>query len=114
MKQHIFTITNSPVSHGCPLDCRTRRFSVQKENHKSDVSYANVNLVRGYMAEGIRDLNMKISSPVVKVNTEYKVYDFNGIVGSVGGSLGLFIGFSFFDFLLYILDKSIVPYFETA
>ncbi len=32
--------------------------------------------------------------------TEYEVYDLSGIVGSVGGSLGLFVGFSFFDCLM--------------
>ena len=41
----------------------------------------------------------------VKVYVEYKVYDFNGILGSVGGSLGLFIGFSFLDMLMYLMRK---------
>ena len=54
---------------------------------------------------------MRISSPVIEVHTEYEVYDFNLIVGCVGGSLGLFVGFSFFDFLLLILDRS--AYFLT-
>jgi hypothetical protein len=34
----------------------------------------------------------------VTVYAEYLVYDFLNFVGSVGGSLGLFIGFSYFDF----------------
>ena len=34
---------------------------------------------------------------------EYKVYDFNGILGTVGGSLGLFVGFSFLDCMLFTL-----------
>ena len=38
--------------------------------------------------------------PEVKVEEEYVVYSFSGIVGTVGGSLGLFIGFSFLDCLL--------------
>ena len=41
----------------------------------------------------------------VTVNEEYKVYDFNGILGSVGGSLGLFIGFSFLQMMLYFTGK---------
>jgi hypothetical protein len=34
----------------------------------------------------------------VTINEEYLVYDFSSFIGSVGGSLGLFIGFSYFDF----------------
>ena len=39
-----------------------------------------------------------------KVNQEYYIYDGLAMVGSIGGSLGLFIGFSFFDFLCLVLD----------
>ena len=31
------------------------------------------------------------------VSREYLVYDFIGMVGSVGGTLGMFIGFSFYE-----------------
>ena len=30
---------------------------------------------------------------------EYLIYDFNGLVGSVGGTLGIFIGFNFYDII---------------
>ena len=40
-----------------------------------------------------------LEGPKVKVEEEYVVYSFSGIVGTVGGSLGLFIGFSFLDCL---------------
>ena len=37
-----------------------------------------------------------IAAPgVMKVSEEYLIYDFIGAVGSIGGTLGLFIGFSF-------------------
>ena len=39
-----------------------------------------------------------------KIFQEYYIYDGLAMVGSIGGSLGLFIGFSFFDFLSLILD----------
>jgi hypothetical protein len=45
---------------------------------------------------------LKMVSPTVEVMQEYEVYDFSGILGSLGGSLGLFIGFSFLDFLVAI------------
>ena len=42
----------------------------------------------------------------VKVEEDYRVYDFNGILGSVGGSLGLFIGFSFLDMMIYLMRRA--------
>ena len=50
-------------------------------------------------------LEVMIDRQEVTVYEEYKVYDFNGIVGSVGGSLGLFIGFSFLDAMLFLIQK---------
>ena len=45
-----------------------------------------------------------LTSPEIKVHKKYEVYDFSGIVGTVGGSLGLFIGFSFMDFMLMLIN----------
>ena len=39
-----------------------------------------------------------------QVNEEYKLYDFTTFITSVGGTLGLFIGFSFRDAFVIILD----------
>ena len=44
-----------------------------------------------------------LATPTVVVYEKYAVYDFGGIVGMVGGSLGLFIGFSFMDFMLMLI-----------
>ena len=44
------------------------------------------------------------ANPERKVYQEYYIYDSLAMVGSIGGSLGLFIGFSFFDFLCLVLD----------
>ena len=41
----------------------------------------------------------------VKVKEEYLIYDFIGLVGSVGGTLGLFIGFSFYDIISRFCNK---------
>ena len=35
---------------------------------------------------------------------EYLLYDFNGLVGTVGGTLGLFIGFSFYDVIINLTN----------
>ena len=36
---------------------------------------------------------------------EYLIYDEIGMFGSIGGSLGLFVGFSLFDSICFILDS---------
>ena len=41
--------------------------------------------------------------PQVIYNKEYLIYDFAGMFRSIGGSLGLFTGFSVFGFLCGIL-----------
>jgi len=38
------------------------------------------------------------------VHEEYLIYDLVGMVGSVGGTLGMFIGFSFSNVISYILS----------
>ena len=45
-----------------------------------------------------------IVTPEQVFHKEYLVYDDIGMIGSIGGSLGLFIGFSLFDSLTMIMD----------
>ena len=40
-----------------------------------------------------------------QVQEEYLLYDETGVIGSVGGTLGLFIGFSFRDIIAYLIQK---------
>ena len=44
-----------------------------------------------------------------KIEKEVLVYDINDVIGAVGGSLGLFLGFSFFDVISKCLDYLIMP-----
>ena len=46
---------------------------------------------------------IKLKTPEITVYEEYVVYTFSGILGSVGGSMGLFIGFSLIEFLLFFV-----------
>ena len=46
---------------------------------------------------------VQLTTPTIRVYEKYAVYDFSGIVGTVGGSLGLFIGFSFMDLMLMLI-----------
>ena len=46
---------------------------------------------------------------VRRVEKEVLVYDTNDMIGAIGGSLGLFLGFSFFDVICKCLDNLIMP-----
>jgi hypothetical protein len=48
----------------------------------------------------------------VSIEEEYLLFDFNAIVSAVGGSLGLFLGFSCLDFLLKLMAKVEVTLFK--
>ena len=43
----------------------------------------------------------------IQVQTEYLIYDFNGLLGFIGGTLGLFIGFSFYGLLTDIINSAL-------
>ena len=65
---------------------------------------SDVQVIMPFMPVGDRILlNIRIEGKEITVYEEYVVYDFNGIVGTVGGSLGLFVGFSFLDIILLII-----------
>ena len=104
-------LSHNPSGLNCSSDCKTRTFSIEEESQDAHDIDGNTLVDYEYYEDNIKVLYMRISSPVIEVHTEYEVYDFNLIVGCVGGSLGLFVGFSFFDFLLLILDRS--AYFLT-
>ena len=54
---------------------------------------------------GFSQIDLYITAaPQRKILREYFIYDGLGMIGSIGGSLGLFIGFSFFDFASLLLD----------
>ena len=54
-----------------------------------------------------KSLNLVImyQSSLIKVSEEYPIYDLSGMLGSIGGSLGICVGFSIFDVLSRIVDK---------
>ena len=39
-----------------------------------------------------------------QMQIEYAIYDTLSLVGTIGGTLGLFVGFSFYDFIAMIID----------
>ena len=46
------------------------------------------------------------------MHIETEVYNFNAIVASVGGSLGLFLGFSFYEYGKRLIDYLPIGWFQ--
>ena len=49
-----------------------------------------------------------LMNKVRRVETEVLVYDTSDMIGAIGGSLGLFLGFSFFDVISKCLDNFLI------
>jgi hypothetical protein len=90
------------ISKGkCQLPCSVSEFSGNVQENRVPEGNHLLYFILGYRSNR------------VSIFEEYLLYDFPAIVGSVGGSLGLFIGFSFFDFGSLILDTIIRHYVRT-
>ena len=78
----------------CPKSCNVKRYLgeiVYREDWGTNNTFFTL---------------FEFASPYkVKVKEEYLIYDFIGLVGSVGGTLGLFIGFSFYDIISRFCNK---------
>ena len=53
---------------------------------------------------GLRWFSAQIERRHITVYTEYKIFDLSGILATVGGSLGLFVGFSFLEFMMCLIN----------
>ena len=51
-----------------------------------------------------------IMNSIRKIEKQALVYDTNDAIGAIGGSLGLFLGFSFFDVISKCMDNLIMPF----
>ena len=90
---------------GCKPSCTTTVYKKQVEGYARN-TFAIALPSRSFRAPNEYKFYTKIVSPKVEVLKEYEIYDFNGILGSVGGSLGLFVGFSFLDCLLNLVNRA--------
>ena len=75
----------------CPISC-TRTEYVARQ---STVQYSYPGLL----------LYWHFESTNVQVYQEYLIYDEIGMIGSIGGLLGLFLGFSFLNVFSYFIGK---------
>lgn len=74
-------------------------------------SYPNVNIKTAETVlyqpgmESMSELYLQWNDNFVSMQEEYLLMDFNAILSAIGGSLGLFLGFSCLQFLLMLLQK---------
>jgi hypothetical protein len=82
MWKHSWVLTNHTCKSTCSLTTYKGK-TVETDSGSSDKSTV---------------IGITFTSTSVEVHDEYLIYDIYTFVGSVGGYMGLFIGFSFFDF----------------
>ena len=77
----------------CPYSCMQTEY---RGKMKSLDGYFNYSKSTG--------LDYLYLSRLIEVHTEYSIYELHDVIGSVGGTLGLFIGFSFLGLLKYFFE----------
>ena len=69
---------------GCNSKCKTTQYSYEKSMKKVS-----------WQTNGQSEVYIQAKSTMVKYLTEHYSFDFNDLISSVGGNLGLFLGWSF-------------------
>ena len=80
-----------PMMQKCPISCIRTEY-IGRQN---SVKYSYPGLA----------LFWHFESTNVQVYQEYLIYDEIGMIGSIGGLLGLFLGFSFLNVISYFIGK---------
>ena len=91
-KQLLFDIIQS---NRCKNPCSTTEF-IGKVSFEGEIENIPMNH-RTWFSYNIK------APAMISVQKQYLIYDFEGLVGSVGGTLGMFIGFSFINIITHIL-----------
>ena len=80
----------------CPMPCKLNSYGLSQVEQVSSV-YNDVNQNEAILTIHIMETR--------KITTEVLLYDTNDMIGAIGGSLGLFLGFSFFQSLSKCVEK---------
>ena len=92
----------------CLMQTKFRHYSIVSNDWvKTPLDSGFYSKTYAFPNTSILELQMTFSSNTYTVHEEVLILDFIGLLGSVGGSLGLFIGFSFFDYIAMFMDKLI-------
>ena len=92
MQTKLLTKLWNPDLYNCPYVCT--KFEYQGEiilSYDKRISKRRIGI--GYW----------MATNEIRVQKEYLIHDLNGLVGFLGGTLSLFIGFSFYDILKYLM-----------
>ena len=77
------------------------------KHYKTRVEQLDFDIVNEDLLNGTEDMNIQFNlmfaSTVVDIFEEILIFDEISLLGSLGGSLGLFIGFSFFGYITTLL-----------
>ena len=73
----------------------------QKYTGRSSYTFNNEHKTDGYSLK----IYFAFEAMYKKIKEEHVIYDVFGMIGSLGGSLSLFIGFSFFDYGCKMVNK---------
>ena len=87
--------TSLQLFASCPKQCKIRRSVIDRAKIKQKPLHQ--------MGKVQLDIYFQVTPDRI-FNREYLIYDGLGMFGSIGGSLGLFIGFSIYDTLCFIVD----------
>ena len=87
-----------PALRLCPRPCKYTSYThSQIESFESNYVEKNPNQVH---------LSLK-ANRIKRIETEILIYDVLDMIGALGGSLGLYLGFSFFDLISKCIDNFI-------
>ena len=90
MKNEVYDLLLSYTEEKCPMACKVMEYPGRLEHA--------INRVQDTFS-----WQYDIST-FMDVREEYLIYDFSGFISSVGGMIGLFVGFSFLDLVVQILN----------
>ncbi len=86
--QAIFEVEDEGL---CKTPCQSVTYDVQ---HRQTAATTASNIY----------VSIKYTSGIVSITEDYLIYDFSNILAALGGALGLFVGFSFYDCGSLIVD----------
>ena len=97
-ENYVFSDLLGKASSGlCPKSCTIQEYSGEIDyiESKTEAKVENNTFAASF----------RFAAPFTMFSyEEYLIYDFNGLVGSVGGTLGIFIGFNFYETIARMID----------
>ena len=87
-------LKNIEINYECPRSCSTIQYHIIYDEDYKNNEHTDYAVIQ-----------YKLSMPlIIQTNKEFIISDVIGMIGSVGGTLGLFIGFSFSNVLTIMME----------